>query len=69
MANDEIRELKLALADLTDAFLSRHGSFPLDKVTAKQKHWNRAMKRAYELVGQPNTLNRKVLLSEGDGDG
>ena len=53
-----------ALADLTDAFISRHGgSFPLDKVTDDQKHWNRAMSRAYELVGQPGTPDRDAKLA------
>lgn len=45
----------VALADLTDAFLSRHGCFPLDIATEEQRHWRRAMERAYELVGQPDT--------------
>ncbi len=52
-----------ALADLTDAFLSRHGCFPVDQTNDKERHWHRAMKRAYGIVGQPNTLNREIALS------
>lgn len=52
-----------ALADLTDAFLSRHGCFPLGQTNNMERHWHRAMKRAYEIVGRPNTPEREAALS------
>lgn len=55
--------MREALADLTDAFLSRHGCFPIDQTNDKERHWHRAMTRAYELVGQPNTPERQAALT------
>jgi hypothetical protein len=43
---------------LTDAFLSRHGSFPLDMATPQQREWNQAMTAAYSFVGPPGSLMR-----------
>lgn len=60
------QDLVLALADLTDAFLSRHGCFPLDEVTPEQRQWKSAMARAYELVGQPDTIERRTALAKVD---
>jgi hypothetical protein len=58
-----IADLVGALANLTDAFLSMHGCFPLDRVTEEQRQWNDAMKEAYRLVGQPNTPAREIALT------
>lgn len=57
---DEVQRLKLALAALTDAFLEKHGCFPLDNAG-----WKAAMAEAYELVGQPNTIGRTAALTGG----
>ena len=38
-----------ALSALYAAFLSRHGSFPLDRVTPEQRQWNDAMSKANDL--------------------
>jgi hypothetical protein len=51
-----------ALADLTDAFLTRHRCFPLDRVTEVQRQWNEAMVKAYAIVGQPGTGARTRLV-------
>lgn len=60
------RALTIALADLTDAFLDKHGCFPLDN-----PQWRAAMTAAYLLVGQPNTPKRESTiqrLRETDAD-
>jgi hypothetical protein len=58
MMTDEVQRLKLALAALTDAFLERHGCFPLDNAG-----WKAAMADAYGLIGQPNTIGRSAALN------
>jgi hypothetical protein len=50
--------LVTALADLVDAFLERHGCFPLDN-----PKWKSAMTEAYDLIGQPNTPDRIAKLA------
>lgn len=60
---DAVQELKVALANMTDAFLNRHGCFPLDKTNDKERHWCAAMSEAYRLVGQPDTPARAAALS------
>jgi deoxyribodipyrimidine photolyase-like uncharacterized protein len=62
-AEREWKASRVALADLTDAFLSRHGCFPLDQTNDDQKLWHRAMSRAYEIVGQPNTQARAIAVA------
>lgn len=59
----EIDTLRQALAGLTDAFLSRHGCFPIDLTTPDQRQWHNAMSAAYTLVGQPNTPERNQALT------
>lgn len=56
-------ELAEALANLTDAFLLRHGCFPLDRTTPGEKLMNDAMREAYRLIGQPATPERDRKLS------
>lgn len=56
-------ELAEALANLTDAFLLRHGCFPLDRTTPAEKVINDAMSEAYRLIGQPATPERDRKLS------
>lgn len=41
-----------ALRFLRDAFLNRHGRFPIDEATDSERLWVAAMSRAYELVGR-----------------
>lgn len=50
---DRNKELEEALKLLRDAFLDKHGCFPLDRVDKRTKLWNDAMTEAYRLVGQP----------------
>lgn len=57
------------LAMLTDAFLSRHGCFPLDKVTPEQREWNQAMTLAYSLVGQPGSMMRTMAMRAAEKQG
>lgn len=63
LATGPVKALAEALADLTGAFLSRHGRFPLDQVTEEQKRWRRSMERAYELIGQPGTPDRDAKMA------
>ena len=57
------------LAMLTDAFLSRHGCFPLDRATPEQREWNQAMTLAYALVGQPGTMMRTMAVRAAEKEG
>ncbi len=58
-----------ALILLTDAFLSRHGCFPLDVNTPEQREWHQAMSIAYSLVGPPGSMMRTAALRAGIRDG
>ncbi|MER8924317.1 hypothetical protein [Mesorhizobium sp. M0859] len=62
-AESAATELSAALAKLTDAFLNRHGCFPLDRGTDDQKLWRDAMAEAYGLIGQPRTIGRSTALA------
>lgn len=53
---EQLATVKRALAGVTDAFLDRHGCFPLDN-----KAWKAAMTEAYRIVGQPHTADRTAL--------
>ncbi len=54
----ENARLKSALAALTDAFLEKHGCFPLYNPS-----WKAAMAEAYQLIGQPNSVDRTAALA------
>ena len=47
---EEYKRMREALSALYAAFLSRHGSFPLDRVTPEQCQWNDAMLKANDLL-------------------
>lgn len=55
------RELRLALAELTDCFLEKHGCFPLDN-----PRWNSAMTEAYRLIGNPHGPERATLVAKDE---
>lgn len=55
------RELRLALAELTDCFLEKHGCFPLDNA-----RWNAAMTEAYRLIGNPHGAERATLVAKDE---
>ncbi|MFC5509306.1 hypothetical protein [Bosea massiliensis] len=59
----ELSELRRALAALTDAFLDRHGCFPLDKTNDKERRWCAAMSEAYRLIGQPGSSHRAAEMA------
>lgn len=55
------RELRRALAELTNCFLEKHGCFPLDN-----PRWNAAMKEAYRLIGNPYSGNRVMAMAKDE---
>jgi hypothetical protein len=59
----ELDDAKSALADMVDAFLARHGCFPLDRCTPEQCLYNEAMLKAYELVGSPYSELRATIIA------
>jgi hypothetical protein len=44
----------LVLAEVVDAFIERHGCFPLDN-----GRWRETMSKAYRMVGEPNSFTRQ----------
>lgn len=62
----EAQELRVALANLTDAFLSRHGCFPLDCTNKKERDWHDAMTDAYRLVGRPGSSHRVAEMARNE---
>lgn len=51
-AADEIERLTDLLTLMDDAFLSRHGCFPLDRTNSAQRLWNDAMHKCREVTGE-----------------